>query len=240
MKKSSFPSIYIPHPDLIPFSSFIDDEDGEAEVLDQNTIQRLHVLQMQLELGRTESTFDSKDISIGVNKTTQSSFYGFSCGCQTDDIIFVDTESNTENDAKEVGTQYEFNAKSSFVQTETNQINKDTQVEFSFENASSQTDFDQKSEDKYAAANLESQIVERNSNTLDNLQKLDNETDIENAICVQDISAMSPPLSPDGSLSDFSFYNWGFPFSSAFNSIAGGLPSLGNLMKAVFIVSKPD
>lgn len=194
---------------------------------------------MQLELGKTESTFDTNNISIGINKTTQSSFYGFSCGSQTDDIIYVDMECNTENIVEEVGTQYESicNPKSSFVQTEWCQTNKETQVECSFENAISQTDFEQitekeKSDDKSTQTNIDSQIVEYNNIPLDNLQRSEDEMEIENTKHIQDISAMSPPLSPDVSLSDFSFYNWGFPFSSTFNSITGGLPSLGNLIEA--------
>lgn len=85
------------HPDLIPPSRSVDDfdEDIEVQTVDQNTAQRLHVLQMQLALGKHFSSLDVNNISIGLNKLAQTKPNQFCVASQTDDILYVDSSSNT-------------------------------------------------------------------------------------------------------------------------------------------------
>ncbi|XP_063548705.1 uncharacterized protein LOC134755936 isoform X1 [Cydia strobilella] len=80
------------HPDLIPSNT------STKESLDENTNQRLRILEMQLALNKSISALDVNHLSIGVNQTTQApqdNLQCFSQGCQTDLIMVHDVATET-------------------------------------------------------------------------------------------------------------------------------------------------
>ncbi|XP_047984903.1 sporulation-specific protein 15 isoform X1 [Leguminivora glycinivorella] len=103
------------HPDLIPSNT------STKESLDENTSQRLRILEMQLALNKSISALDVNHLSIGVNQTTQAPqdhLQCFSQGCQTDLIMVHDVATETRVITLDSSTQCGIETLDTAAQTE--------------------------------------------------------------------------------------------------------------------------
>ncbi|XP_063357519.1 uncharacterized protein LOC134647220 isoform X2 [Cydia amplana] len=103
------------HPDLIPSNT------STKESLDENTSQRLRILEMQLALNKSISALDVNHLSIGVNQTAQAPqdhLQCFSQGCQTDLIMVHDVATETRVITLDSSTQCGIETLDTAAQTE--------------------------------------------------------------------------------------------------------------------------
>lgn len=219
--------------------------------MDQNTAQRLHVLQMKLALGNQEGTFESNQISLHVNRGVQAGKEMFSFGCQTDHILYIDQETENYIKKDDKQTQCFIDETDDFTQTGNQKIDAIFQTDDYMEDEYSQTETP-KTKDVSIQHEIETQdketIIENapqnfslNEKLLEDkeIESLSDEELLSNVSIIQDElvfseppvslevkrnGSESPPVIPESSwsLSPFSA-----PFSSIFNMMTNRLPTLG-------------